>query len=203
MKKFLIPLSLLLLLATVLATSAWAVPLEDLLAAQAADAKGDYATELKIIRPLAVQGVPFAQTILGLKYVNGQGVVQDYTEAAKWFRLAAAQGHDSAQHDLAIMYDNGQGVVQNYAEAVKWYRLAAAQGYTKAQYNLGLRYAKGQGVVQDYIRAHMWFNLAAVSGLNDAAKNRDIAASKMTSQQIGEAQKRARECQARQFKNCD
>ena len=164
MKRSLISLSLLILLATVLATSAWAGPLEDSLAA---DAKGDYATELKIIRPLAVQGV------------------------------------DWAQFNLALMYDTGQGVVQDYAEAVKWYRLAAAQGNAPAQYNLGLKYARGQGVVQDYIRAHMWFNLAAVSGLNNAAKDRDNAASLMTPQQIGEAQKRARECQARQFKNCD
>lgn len=164
MKKFLIPLSLLLLLATVLATSAWAGPLEDSLAA---DAKGDYATELKIIRPLAVQGVYWAQ------------------------------------YNLGIMYDQGQGVAQNYAEAVKWYRLAAAQGHASAQFNLGVSYDNGQGVVQDYIRAHMWFNLAAVSGGKEAVKARDIVASKMTSQQIGEAQKRARECQARQFKNCD
>ncbi len=164
MKKFLISLSLLILLATVLATSAWAGPLEDSLAA---DAKGDYATELKINRPLAVQGVAWAQLLLG------------------------------------VMYDNGQGVVQDYAEAVKWYRLAAAQGKARAQYNLGNMYAKGQGVAQDYIRAHMWLNLGAVSGDKDAVANRDIVASKMTSQQIGEAQKRARECQARQFKNCD
>ena len=200
MKKFLIPLSLLLLLATVLATSAWAGPLEDSLAA---DAKGDYATELKIIRPLAVQGVEWAQVNLGVMYAEGQGVVQDYAEAVKWYRLAAAQGNDRAQSGLGVMYHTGRGVAQDYAEAVKWYRLAAAQGNASAQFNLALMYAKGKGVVQDYIRAHMWFNLGAVSGDKDAVKNRDIVASKMTPQQIGEAQKRARECQARQFKNCD
>ena len=200
MKKFLISLNLLLLSATVLATSAWAGPLEDSLAA---DAKGDYATELKIIRPLAVQGVDWAQYNLGIMYDQGQGVAQNYAEAVKWFRLAAAQGHASAQFNLGVSYDNGQGVAQNYAEAVKWYRLAAAQGHASAQFNLGTSYFNGQGVVQDYIRAHMWFNLAAVSGGKEAVKARDIVASKMTSQQIGEAQKRARECQARQFKNCD
>ena len=58
-------------------------------------------------------------------------------------------------------------------------------------------------LVQDYTRAHMWLNLAAVTGNATAVKNRDIIASKMTSQQIAEAQKLARECQARNFKNCD
>ena len=64
-------------------------------------------------------------------------------------------------------------------------------------------YGEGQGVVQDYTRAHMWFNLAAVKGNSNAVKNRDFVAKRMTSQQIAEAQKMARECQARNFKNCD
>ena len=94
-------------------------------------------------------------------------------------------------------------MLQDYAEAVKWYRLAAAQGFAPAQANLGVMYAKGQGVPMDDVRAHMWFNLAAVKGDTSAAKNRDIAASKMTPQQMAEAQKLARECQARNFKGCD
>jgi TPR repeat protein len=81
--------------------------------------------------------------------------------------------------------------------------LAAAQGAADAQHNLGFLYGRGQGVAQDYIRAHMWYNLAAVKGDADSVKNRDIIAAKMTSQQIAEAQKMARECQARNFKNCD
>jgi TPR repeat protein len=64
-------------------------------------------------------------------------------------------------------------------------------------------YYNGQGVVQDYTRAHMWFNLAAVKGYSVGVKNRDMIAKQMTQQQIAEAQKLARECQARNFKNCD
>jgi TPR repeat protein len=130
-------------------------------------------------------------------------VVQDYAEAVKWYRLAAAQGHAAAQSNLGTMYVNGQGVVQDYAEAVKWYRLAAAQGHAAAQSNLGTMYVNGQGVVQDYVRAHMWFNLGAVSGKAEkATSNRDSLAAKMTPAQIAEAQKIARECQARSFKDC-
>ena len=64
-------------------------------------------------------------------------------------------------------------------------------------------YSNGQGVVQDHVRAHMWWNLAATKGDADAVKNRDIVAAKMTTQKIAEAQKLARECQARNYKNCD
>ena len=54
-------------------------------------------------------------------------------------------------------------------------------------------YSKGQGVPQDYVQAHMWFNLAAASGDEHAAANRDELADKMTSAQIEQAQKLARE----------
>ena len=49
----------------------------------------------------------------------------------------------------------------------------------------------------------MWWNLAAVKGESEAVECRDIVAKLMTPQQIAEAQKLARECQARNFKNCD
>jgi TPR repeat protein len=93
--------------------------------------------------------------------------------------------------------------VQDYAEAVNWYRLAAQQGNTSAQSNLGVAYEKGQGVVQDYVKAHCWSNLAAVKGDAISVKNRDILASRMTAEQIAEAQKLARDCQANQFKGFD
>ena len=60
----------------------------------------------------------------------------------------------------------------------------------------------GQGVPMDDVLAHMWFNLAAVKGDADAVKNRDIAAKRLTPQQMAEALKLARECQARDFKGC-
>jgi uncharacterized protein len=103
---------------------------------------------------------------------------------------------------LGDMYYFGRGVTQDYGEAVKWYKLAAAQGDASAQYNFGLMYANGQGVAQDYVIAHMWFNLAAVSGEVYAVKNRDIIATKMTQQQLADAQKLARECAARNYKGC-
>lgn len=95
--------------------------------------RGDYATALKELKPVAEQGSEVAQFILGLMYFNGQGVPQDYAEAAKWYRLAANQGEAVAQHTLGNMYEKGLGVPQDYAEAVKWYHLAAEQGYHKAK----------------------------------------------------------------------
>jgi hypothetical protein len=136
-------------------------------------------------------------------YYSGHGVTQDYAEAIKWYRLAAAQDDAKAQYYIGVMYYNGQGVTQDYAEAIKWYRLAAAQGDAKAQYNIGVMYYKGQGGSQDYVRAYMWANIAAVQGGADAVKTRNVIASKMTPQQLEKAQKMARDCKAKNFKNCD
>ena len=129
-------------------------------------------------------------------------VMGDFAAELRITRPLAAKGEVWAQSFLGDSYRNGQGVLQDYAEAVKWYRLATAQGNVSAQYNLGFMYGNGQGVPMDNVRAHMWFNIAALKGDADAVKNRDIAASKMTPQQIAEAQKLARECQARDFKGC-
>jgi hypothetical protein len=49
----------------------------------------------------------------------------------------------------------------------------------------------------------MWFNLAAAAGDEDATANRDKAALRMGAQQIAQAQRLARECQARDFKGCN
>src|SRR6266481_5274548 len=161
-----------------------ASPADEAGTAEIAFQRADYAKALKLARPLAEAGDPRAEAIVGSAYYRGRGVAQNDTEAAKWFRLADDKG--------------------NYAEAARWYRLAAEQGDAQAQYNLGLAYARGEGVTQDVVDAHMWFNLAAARfPANDtrnrtaAVKNRDTVAGEMSSEQLAEAQKRAREWKPR------
>jgi hypothetical protein len=52
-------------------------------------------------------------------------------------------------------------------------------------------YFKGNGIPQDFIHAHMWFILAAAGGDEKGRANRDLAAEKMTSTQVAEAQRLA------------
>ena len=92
----LLPLAALLLLAS----SAWAGPIDD---AVAANARGDYAAELRITRPLAAKGEAWAQYFLGVSYGSGEGVPKNDAEAVKWYRLAAEQGNVAAQHNLGVM----------------------------------------------------------------------------------------------------
>jgi uncharacterized protein len=157
-------------------------------------------TALRLLRPLAEKGDARAQSTVGLMYYKGNGVAQDDREALHWFRLAADQGDARAQFNLGGIYFEAQGVPQDFAEAAKWWRLAADQGYPQAQYNLGLWFAEGKDGSPDNIQAHMWLNLAAAGflasdnhGRDAAIRNRDVVASKMTTEQITQAQRLARD----------
>ncbi|MET4042082.1 tetratricopeptide repeat protein [Bradyrhizobium sp. RT6a] len=121
----------------------------------------------------------------------------DYPTAVRLFRSLAELGYPSAQFQLGFLYRRGDGVPQDYAEAAKWLQLAANGGHAWAQSNLAFMYRDAEGMPQDFIRAHMWWNLASAGA---SAKDRgmyveyrDELAKKMTSAQIAEAQKLARD----------
>jgi TPR repeat protein len=163
---------------------------------------GDYETAMRLWRPLADQGDATVQNLVGQMYREGTGVPQDYAAAMGWYQKAADQGNAPAQFNLGFMYFNGLGVAQDYAAALSWYRRAADQGNTAAQLNLGVMYLQGEGAPKDYVSAYMWFNLAAaaipaVEFPNVAAAYRDEVAEKMTSEQVAEAQRLAREWKPR------
>ena len=85
---------------------------------------------------------------------------------------------------------------------MKCYKLAAEQGLTNAQNNLGVLYAFGDGVQKDYVRAHMWGSIAISIGGKNKGKVRDLVEKKMTPSQIAKAQKLARECVRKKYKDC-
>jgi TPR repeat protein len=149
-------------------------------------AAGDFAETKK----LAERGDPWYQTEMALANHNGQGVPINYSEALYWYRKAALQGLAKAQTNLGVMYAEGQGVPQDYAQAMDWFRKASMQGNSLAQHNLGLMYGRGQGVPQDYSEAYIWESIAASSGHEDAIQNRDICASKLSSEELKTAQRR-------------
>jgi uncharacterized protein len=148
-----------------------ASPLDD---ATAAMDRRDYATALRLLRPLADQGDADAQARLAAMFIAGQGVPQDYAEAAKWFRKATDQGSDMAQLGVAAMYIAGRGVPQDHTEAVRWLRRAADQGDTIAQCLLGHAYATGQGVPHDDVDAVKWPRKAADQGNADTQYGRGL-----------------------------
>jgi len=79
--------------------------------------KGDYATALKELKPLAEKGNSLAQVTLGLMYYQGNGVAQDYHEALKLFLRAADHGEGMAQLSIGFMYGAGQGVERDFVQS--------------------------------------------------------------------------------------
>ena len=79
------------------------------------------------------------------------------------------------------------------SSALEDVRTCAEQGDAGAQYNLGLMYARGDGVPEDIVLAYMWWNLAEAQGNESARDNKEIAESRMTREQITEAQRLSRE----------
>ena len=152
------------------------------------------------VRARAEQGDAAAQYNLGQMYSYGRVLPKDSAEAVRWYRLAAEQGHDYAQLSLGRMYADGTGVPQDDVEAVRWYGLAAEQGNYFAMSNLGAMYLGEGGVPQDYVQAHMWLNLAAsraTGGTRESAvQGRDLVASRLTPDDLSEAQRLAREWDA-------
>ena len=117
----------------------------------------------------------------------------DYAAALRELRPLAEQGDSGAQFYLGLLYENGDGVPRDFVKARQWYEKAAAQGEAKAQFYLGMQSSFGQGGPMDLVQAYMWYSLAAGNGNAHAPGYRDDVARQMTTAQIAEAQKRARE----------
>ena len=183
--------------------------------AEAAVNRNDFATAIRIMRPLADQGNARAQRLLGMMYNAGWGVPKDDAEAVKWFRRAANQGDGDAQAYLGAEYRNGTGVPQDYVHAYMWFILAAQTeepGVNITAQNIGLLAAQRQAYNIDGIRPtelKPWqvsilkgaraFNCPEGPGRDRCVKvygyliNLDTLAMGMTPTQIAEAQKLASE----------
>ncbi len=127
-------------------------------------------------------------------------------EELQTLHAQADKGEAEAQFFLGMIYGNGRGVPQDYAMALTWYEKAATQGYAMAQYNLGALYFYGHGVPQNDVKAYMLWSLATIRFTDDlqkqAAEYRDKVATRMSPEQLAEAERLAQQCQAQQFKGC-
>ena len=179
------PLFLLAVLGALIGVTAWLAldPHDSLRAAQ---------EPISVPHAQAEKGDAEAQLQLGMRYAEGDGVVQNDKEAVKWFALAAQQGLAEAQYQYGHALLQGRGVVQDYKAAFSWIEKPAQRGYAKAQYSLGELYRFGTGTAVDKARAYLWFNLAAAQGVEAAAKERDSLVWQLKPEQIAAMQEEAR-----------
>ena len=157
---------------------------------------GDYRGARDQLVPLAEQGDPRAQYVLGIMFLNYFVEPPRPDAAAEWIRKAAEQDFPDAQRELGRMYWTGDGVDQDFKEMTRWYGRAAEQGDVGAQLFLADAYAYGYGVEPDSVRAYMWYEIAIRYWGTLAEPARNVIADRMTPDQIAEAVARARQWMA-------
>ena len=121
------------------------------------------------IVPLAEQGVPRAQVLLGLFYERGFGTDPDLAKALKWYEKGAAQNQPAGLHNLATGYENGElGLPKDLTKAHDLYLRAVAMEYAPSINNLSQMYLYGSGVTQDAALGRALLKRAVTLGDPDA-----------------------------------
>ena len=149
---------------------------------------GNFTEAFKQLQPLEEQSHPQSQLLLGVMYLESEGVKRNYQTAAQWFRKSAEQGDETAEYNLGLLYKRGKGVPRDMSKAAHWYRWAAEGSQRDAQYHLAQLYVTGKGVEKNVVEALMWLHLAARQGQEDALFLLARLAQQMTKGQVSEAQ---------------
>lgn len=127
-------------------------------------------------------------------------MMSDEVQALSLFHQAAAEGDALSQFQIGRINDWNK---ENYVKAHKYYELSAHQGVAIAQLHLGALYKDGKGVSQDFSKAYFW---GYMSKLNDGPsvgeRMLSVLSTKLTSQEMLNLQKDARECLRSKYKTC-
>ena len=141
----------------------------------------DYEEAYELLSPLAEAENAEAQTMLGVMYINGQGVEMDLTKGLRLVMAAAKQGYNVAQAcaldvcmdmaregDTGAMYNvagmclKGWGGEQDKSVCLKWLEEAAKLGHENSGKMLNKIYSKGlYGITPDEEKAAYWTDLLA------------------------------------------
>lgn len=137
-------------------------------AAYGAFQRGYYITALNLATPLALQGDPAAQTLIGEIYSRGLGVRRDLPTAIEWYEKAAERKVPEALFQLAMILYDGGAEFGDRARAAKLIEEAAEAGHSLAQFNLAQILVERDTTPQGTARAVAWYEKAARAGLADA-----------------------------------
>lgn len=124
---------LVLVLAVQGSTPSWADEAAELKAGLTALGSKDYATAIRTLLPLAIEGNAEAQYQVGLIYHDGQGVPKDPCVSVVWMEKAARQSHPRAALMMGFTFFFGSGVRENLELAYRWASLAHKVGHPEAE----------------------------------------------------------------------
>ena len=100
----------------------------------------------------------------GLRFHDGDGVVQNFANAAALFTRAAEMGQPAAQNYLGRYYHSGWGVEKDQAKALHWLTLAARTGEAQYLHDLAQALETGADGSTDPEAAAPYYQQAADKG---------------------------------------
>ncbi len=121
--------------------------------------KGDFASSVRLLTPLADEGNPMAQTIVGGAYAGGWGIEKDCQKALEYLDRPIKSGYARAEYAMGRFSHTGTCVKRSEQESFLWYQKAAAHHDPDADFALGLYYTIGQGTKVDWVEAYRWYSL--------------------------------------------
>lgn len=131
----------------------------DLIGALVAYSVMDFETAAPQFTKLAEDGVPEAQTRLGVMYLHGEGVPLDIPAATRWLMLAAEQG--STEAPMALVEALSKAGSPDYRLALPYLKLAATKNVGEANTAIGEFYLFGLGTAPSFNEALGWFRKGA------------------------------------------
>lgn len=120
------------------------------------------------LEPLARDGNPEAQYLLGFAYLEGNGVKRDPVRALNLFENAAVREHPQAAYLAAVEYDKGELAPVDRERAAAYMKIAADGGVVEALYLTAQALDQGDGLPRDREEALRYYELAAENGSLDA-----------------------------------
>ncbi|WAG07867.1 sel1 repeat family protein [Aeromonas jandaei] len=137
---------------------------QELASANRAWRTGHFDEATRIWSPLAEQGQPRAQALMGWSHEVGQGSEQDINRAITLYRQSAQAGDPFGQYRLADAYLRGTGVKRDLREAFYWMDLAARNGDVPAMLKVGVLHLMGASGRVDLSQGKQWLYQAAQKG---------------------------------------
>ncbi|MBL0465293.1 MULTISPECIES: tetratricopeptide repeat protein [Aeromonas] len=137
---------------------------QEMAAANRAWRTGHFDEATRIWSPLAAQGQPRAQALMGWSHEVGQGSEQDIHQAISLYRQSALAGDPFGQYRLAELYLRGVGVKRDLRQAFHWMDQAARNGDVPAMLKVGVLHLMGVSGRVDLPQAKQWLYQAAQKG---------------------------------------
>ena len=117
----------------------------------------EHTEAIRLLRPLAENGQPLAQLLLGRIYVHSNSVTRDCGSGVSWLIRASDLGNAEAAFELADLYKRGHCVAPNESIALNWYIKAAEEGYPAAPNAVAEIYLGSDKLAPDYPASLRWF----------------------------------------------